>query len=289
MFIALQGYGQMAALEILGSRRMPFTLNVGSKICNHKPVTRAEVSNLRPGMAAIAIVFQDTLIPVVRDTILLVSGERIVYQIVPTEPFGISEVYEALNPVAAIFRRGGSSVDPGQRHYRLRFLERIDIQEDGADTVSEVEVISDSVQENSQQTLNYRFTREQPRAPLEAKSPESPMGNPSDTADFSKPTQQGAQLRSLTEKQHRHLLKEISEIPFEEERIQRVRKALQGVSLTSKQLQDIVKEFDFERSKLDICKKYYHQITDLENASLLYQALEFNSTIEELKRWIYEQ
>lgn len=286
----MHGYGQMAALEILGSKRMLFTLHIGSRICNQKPVTRAEVMNLEPGSAEITIVFHDTLIPVLKDTILLVSGERIVYQIVPSEPYGIQEVVEALNPVGAIFRRRSAPVDQGQRNHRLRFLERIDMHEEVVDTISGTESGEDTVQQISHQTINYRFTREQPRAPIEAKSPTEPLVSEADTVDVGITKQQGGiALRYLTEKQHRTLLKELAEIRFEEERITRVRKALQGMSFTSKQLQDIVKAFDFERSKLDICKKYYPQITDQENASLLFQALEFNSTIDELKRWIYEQ
>ena len=281
---------QVAELEIIGRKQTAFFLSVEGLQQNSEPVNRIAVKNLNPGNNNIVIRFNDSLLKPIETGISLQPNTRAVFRLIK-KPSSTGETpsFNPFRKIGELFSDNGR----GSSYFSLKLLETTAIQthyeEIQNDSVSvAIDTISDT-----RRSHTYHFTRENPNVPVRpdtAALATTDRDTVAKTETLDTISGYNDQKKTvLTENQHRKIISSVSALSFEEDRIKYLNRELKDVSLSSKQLAEILKQFDFERSKLQVSKQYYHQLTDKENASELYHSFEFNSTIEELKQWIYEQ
>ncbi len=75
-------------------------------------------------------------------------------------------------------------------------------------------------------------------------------------------------------------------LDFESEKVDFAKKEISSKCLSAKQLKDLVLYFDFETTKLDIAKYAYTYAHDPANFNTLYDAFEFTTSVDELKKHI---
>lgn len=279
---------QVAELEIIGRKQTAFFLSVEGLPQNSKPVNRIVVKNLKPGPNNLIIEFKDTLHKPFETAISLQPYTRNVYRLTKKPSSAEKEAsFEPFRKIKMLISDNGG----GNSYYSLKLLETTAVshnyEENKKDTVTDDTVIV------RQRASSYHFTRENPNNTGKTDtattiSDDGASRLKTETLD----TISGYNNQKktvLTENQHKKIISSVSALSFEEDRIDYLTRELKDVSLSSKQLGEILKQFDFERSKLQVSKLYYQQLIDKENVTELYQSFEFNTTIEELKRWIYEQ
>ena len=73
---------------------------------------------------------------------------------------------------------------------------------------------------------------------------------------------------------------------FESTNLNIVKTAIDKNYFSSEQLREILKYFNFESNKLEIAKYAYTKICDKNNFFKVYDAFNFDSSIDELKNYI---
>jgi len=281
---------QFAEVEILGIKKYPFTLVVNQQEYPTPRTGRVVASPLPPGFTAITILFSDSLMMPLHDTLTLAPGMRYVYRMLRAAPYeswlaGITgrdgrRGIETHEEAAAVLKN-----EP----FRIRLLEVIPVKEGLTAPVSQE---ADSSDVRLVHRTEYQFSRQdpvsetapQPATPREEANVTTPAAPPATTAT---PTNTSDKL--LSADQLNTLRRRITDQPFEEDKMKLLDNGLKGVRLSSAQLHQLLACFDFERSKKRIFQTYFHQLTDKENHPLLYRAFDFSSTVEELKQWVNEQ
>lgn len=290
----VQLFSQGAELEILGRRKMWFQVFTDGIEQNRVPVNRLLIQNLQPGHTDVTILFADTLIKTVSDSLFLEPGTRMVYRIVKAQKSPLPEPSNAVRKFKKLFSADETTTTYKPDVYKLMFLERTALPEQAYTAIKDTtQPQADSLPAIRPQSA-FHFTRETPLPPRLSDTAKTETLKTSDQGAVSEQDSlvSGKELVPpdiLTEQLHYQVLTSLSGLRFEEDRIQYLNRTLKDVSLTSKQLCDILGKFDFERSKLQISKQYFSRLTDKENVSLLYDAFEFNTTAEELKQWLHEQ
>ncbi len=284
ILISFMGKAQHAELEILGRNKEPFVLSINGTIQQGSPGLRILVKSLPPGPALVNLSFSDSTMEILSDTLVLEKDYRIVYRIVrKQQPFP-----DLVGFVRRIVKPNHDSVqkktEPETRN--LKLIEKVLILSDVP--VDEQEKMTSVLQDTSSSTLQhgekYQFSKERPNPPKAEKNAERPK-------EVEVATETGTEIvpEKLTEELHQQLLKQLKALRFEEEKVSKTTQSLQNITLTTIQLLEIIHQFDFERTKLDLCKKYYFHLSDKEHALQLSGAFEFNSSQTELKKWIDEQ
>jgi hypothetical protein len=78
----------------------------------------------------------------------------------------------------------------------------------------------------------------------------------------------------------------INNMSFENANVSAVRKSIDENYFSSVQLREILKYFSSESNKLEIAKYSYTKICDRNNFSKVYDAFDFDSSVQELKNYI---
>lgn len=74
--------------------------------------------------------------------------------------------------------------------------------------------------------------------------------------------------------------------PFEDTRLELVRSAVTVNQFTIDQVRSLMEEFNFESNRLEVAKLAYDSTIDKERYFMLYDALTFDSSVNELSRFI---
>ena len=82
------------------------------------------------------------------------------------------------------------------------------------------------------------------------------------------------------------MLQTIRNRPFDNTRMQVARQIISQNFFTTAQAMQIVSLFSFERSRLEVAKFAYHRTVDQQNYFLMYDVFSFNSSVNELNRYI---
>ncbi|MFO7723098.1 MAG: DUF4476 domain-containing protein [Bacteroidales bacterium] len=296
LVITLAGQGgvvaQTSELEIIGKRNQPFTITLGSEMLPGDPVTRT-VLPLGTKPVTITITFRDTALGSITDTITPAIGSRLVYRVAETD------VHQALMSsgffakLRALFSGEESPVPKShQPSFSLKYLETLPIPEP-IGTEGEIrETPQDTNTAPIRISAEYQFSRDSAQRIQRQDTPvvttTKVIRTPgTDSTGAAAAVPQTTEV--LTPQQLQSVISNLTSLKFEEDKVQYLQGALKDVSLTSEQLSGILRQFDFERSKLQVCKQYYHQLSDIENAESLYSVFDFDSTRQELKKWINDQ
>jgi hypothetical protein len=285
-------FSQTAELEIIGKRNQPFTIMVGNTMVSVEPAFRSVV-NLGDQPVPITITFRDPALGSLTDTIVPSMGNRLVYRIAEDDVHKVLISGAFFARIKALFTGVDAPVQSGnQPTFSLKFLEKLPVSES---IKTEVEITKNSQDTNSPSiriSSAYQFSRDSMQRinRTDTLIVTNQQVTPAMAKD-SATTVTNAQppVRVLTQQQQQLVVSTLSSQKFEEDKVQYLQRALKDVSLTTEQLTAILRQLDFERSKLQICKQYYPQISDKENSELLYSVFDFDSTKQELKKWINDQ
>jgi hypothetical protein len=292
LFWVMPAKGQFSELELIGKRSQPYTITIGNETVPGVPVSRTVIP-LGNQPVPVTITFRDTNLGSFTDTIFPTAGTRLVYRIAETE------VHKAL--LNGGFFQRMKALFTGEEHagqsehiptFCLKFLEQLPITEPIRTDVHISANPQDSIALSVRISADYQFSRDSSTRVQRQDTHIIPPAKSADTATKATTTQASAAPQgatALTPQQHQLLLTNLNSKKFEDDKVQFLQSALKGVYLTSQQLSVILLQFDFERSKLQVCKQYYPQLTDKENTGVLYSVFDFESTKRELKQWIDEQ
>jgi hypothetical protein len=281
---------QFAEVEILGIKKYPFTLVVDQLEYPVPRTGRVVASRLPPGNTAITILFSDSLMIPLHDTVTLAPGMRYVYRLLRATPYeswlsGITgrnqrSRIETQEEAAAILK---------MHPFRIRLLEVIPAKEDFTTPVS---ADQDSAGIRWVHRSEFQFSRQDPvpsTVPQTTPTQEEANGTPPAIAPSGSVAATESAHKVLTGDQLNTLRRRITDQPFEEDKMKLLDAGLKEHHLTAAQLNQLLVCFDFERSKKRVFQTYFPQLTDKENHPLLYRAFDFSSTVEELKQWVNEQ
>ncbi len=82
------------------------------------------------------------------------------------------------------------------------------------------------------------------------------------------------------------LIEALEDASFSDEKMAIVKEAASKNYFTSKQVLAILEEFDFENDRLKAAKLLYPRVVDPENFFVVYEAFDYASSKEELRRWV---
>lgn len=280
IFSPVMLYGQGSEIEILGPSKTPFSLILRDTTYASNKKNRLVTAPLAPGLTALYIRFHDTRIPELHDTILLIPGNRHVMRLRAVNQDPVDS-----NTTLGGYLKSKSPVIVGdvQVSYNLTPLETTPASE-YALTLFQTQKHDTGMQVSHAPAMV--FTRDTlVRAPVT--KPETPE-EVKETAPATN-TPRPARGETLSAQQLRQLKNKMKDQRFEEDRLRSVNGAIGKKQLSADQLLEILMMFDFERSKMQLFKQYFGQLSDQANHPQLYKAFEFGSTIDELKAWVYEQ
>lgn len=286
VLMSVQGKTQTSELEILGRSQEPFLLKISGVMQEDSPCIRFLSKGLSQGSVAIEICFSDTTLGKLVTNVHLESDYRMVYRVVKQQ----QTLADPVSFFKKLLGRKGVTKEKKPTVWDLKLIEKLYIiQESMPDKAEQKDTSRITLVHGGQ----YRFTKEQPNTPVKpAKSDsevsETSSGSSSDTLSPADKNSSSAP-RFLTASEHQQLIKQLTLLKFEEERRVLVNQTLPNTQFTTQQLVEILQKFDFERTKIELCKKYYFYLTDKKNASALSGVFEFHSTQTEIKQWIDEQ
>ncbi len=274
--------GQSGEIEVMGPKRYPFTMMVGDESFRSVQPGRVTATGLPNGHTTVSIWFTDSTITPITDTLTVVSGLRYVYRIVRTrEEDGWRRGSARVDPRRLLSRDTIASPFRGDS-FRLNLMEVITALEEPTPP-SDAE--SDSTPGLVSHRPDFHFSRQEPIAPADTPTHASDTLTDSVTT-FGVPAEPVTGTPSLTAEQLNSLRRELTNLRFEEDRIQKLNATLPGFSLTTRQMYQILVCFDFERNKKAIFQRYFVSLSDKENHQQLYEAFDFQSTVEQLKQWV---
>lgn len=94
------------------------------------------------------------------------------------------------------------------------------------------------------------------------------------------------QREPMTAEAFARLLKALDDASFSDEKYAIVKEAASKNYFTSGQVLKILRKFDFEEDKLKVAKLLYPRVVDPENFFVVYEAFDFSSSKEELRKWV---
>ncbi|REJ81617.1 MAG: DUF4476 domain-containing protein [Bacteroidetes bacterium] len=86
-----------------------------------------------------------------------------------------------------------------------------------------------------------------------------------------------------------NILSVLQEQSFESSRLELAENWIRNNYLTSLQVKELMEQFDFESTRLDIAKKSYEHTVDKNNFHITYSAFVFDSSVKELNRFVMMQ
>lgn len=278
-------HSQTSEVELIGTRKHPFSVVIGDKALPVREKNRLNLSGLSPGVMVLQINFKDTLVEPLRDTLILEAGLCYVYRIVRDRE--ISGILSSGGELRRVIGRDGGTERPS---FRLKLLEVVEVKDaHGSRSTGDVDTMDRGILVHN---TGYHFTRQEPVVVSETRAVSAPASSGAVTGDSqSAPPDVSAQAEpaKFTDAQFSQLERRLRALRFEEERMKLLDQSMKQRMVTSQQLLTLLGYFDFERSKVRIFKQYYHQLLDPEGHANLYQAFDFGSTIDELKHWVNEQ
>ena len=91
----------------------------------------------------------------------------------------------------------------------------------------------------------------------------------------------------MTDYELEHLIKELEDAWFDSDRIAMAKRRIKAKKVTSAQVLEIVQQFSFESSRLEIAKYAFDYTIDQDNYYEVNSGFEFSSSINELEESIY--
>jgi hypothetical protein len=104
--------------------------------------------------------------------------------------------------------------------------------------------------------------------------------------EINKENPDDCKYRIIKEDDFKDLKKSINSRNFETSNISIVKTAIDKNYFSSEQIRELLSYFTFESTKLDIAKYSYQKVCDKKNFFKVYDAFNFDSSIEELKNYI---
>jgi hypothetical protein len=276
---------QTSEVELIGMRKYPFSVLIGDQVLPSRDKQRLHLTGLSPGVLFLHIVFADTAVLPLRDTIELEGGMCYVYRLVLDQ--SLAGVFSSDDKFSRLIRGSGNR---DQLFFRLKLLEVTKAnQEYPANTMTGSDTVDPGVMVHS---TGYHFIRQEPVAVDGSRSSSDSTHRDPEATRTTTPSLSGASgatEHNLTETQFSQLVQHLTGLRFEDERMKLLDQTVKHKGLTTQQLLILLGYFDFERSKVRIFKQYYSQLIDFGNHTTLYQVFDFSSTIDELKQWVDEQ
>ncbi len=89
-------------------------------------------------------------------------------------------------------------------------------------------------------------------------------------------------LQPIDQEMFQQTLTKLAETDFQEDRMELVDKLIASYCLSTKQVKDLIMQFDFEDIKLQIAQKAFNKTVDKSNFLLIKEAFEFDDSIAKL-------
>jgi len=279
-FVApLQVAGQYSEIEILGPAKTPFTLILHDTTYPSSRANRVMTNPVVPGKIPLHIRFHDARYPEIHDTVVVLPGMKHLFRLKK----GVSASTDSVSDLGVYLREksGWRSKEKGDV-FVLVPLETVSASEQALARINKP--ASDTVPLISHPAA-VQFTRDTlNRVPMVVQRPTEPTVAPAEVT-----TNGGSNAGVMTAPQITQLKAKMQELRFEEDKVKFIHSTIGTKQLLSDQLYEILMLLDFERSKLQLFKRYYGQLADKQNHARIYKAFEFSSTIDELNKWVYEQ
>ncbi len=289
-------FAQKAELQLNAQKNNPFFLFINGQSINSRPLASVGVTGLKGEQVNIRVLFADTLAVTLTDSILLEEGYLMIFDILRYDTIPVNAPKKFFDNIRNRFIQPQDSTDLQPKQYTIRPHSRIIVSEIMDPIIMDTfQSKTDTIRPPGEPVPVYYFTKEQAAARkdqvmIHPDGTQRVDSLPESVQDSIRPAGSVKPgLSAWTDSQHKQLLTRLSELTFEEDRIQAVMKSFNHVTLSAQHLYEILLKFDFERSKLQLCKGLYQKIKDKENTELLYKAFEFQTTRDELKNWIHEQ
>jgi hypothetical protein len=232
-----------------------------------------------PGKIPVHLRFHDARYPEIHDTVVVLPGMKHLFRLKK----GVSASTDSVSDLGVYLREksGWRSKEKGDV-FVLVPLETVSASEQALARINKP--ASDTVPLISHPAA-VQFTRDTlNRVPMVVQRPTEPTVAPAEVT-----TNGGSNAGVMTAPQITQLKAKMQELRFEEDKVKFIHSTIGTKQLLSDQLYEILMLLDFERSKLQLFKRYYGQLADKQNHARIYKAFEFSSTIDELNKWVYEQ
>jgi hypothetical protein len=271
---------QASEIEILGPAKTPFALILSDTLYTSSRANRLTTEPLESGKAALHIRFHDTRYAEIHDTVVLIPGVRHIFRLRKVA----LESSDSAADLGSYLKKKGFWVSKDEPVAMVLMpFEKVPASEKALARIEEPAADSVPLITHAPDILYTRDTLVRTLMPR--------PGQRADSANSETvvPVDDVTSAEILTTGQIRQLKARMKELRFEEDKIKLTHTMVGQKQLAADQLYEILMLFDFERSKMQLFKQYYVQLTDRSNLTRLYQAFEFSSTIDELKTWVYEQ
>ncbi len=98
-----------------------------------------------------------------------------------------------------------------------------------------------------------------------------------------------SRIEPMPEDKFLQLIDMLRKEAFESSKLDIVRTAAKNNFFTSEQVKRIMEEFQFDENRLKVAKILYPRVVDRENFFVVYSALTYSSSREQLRKWIEKQ